>query len=195
VERLLTGLADRPASTLSNHEARCCQAAQGWIGAMARSLAHGAVGPSWVTARWRWGPGSWPLAWCEAVRRTELDCGALAHLAEAALQETGRSVVRVQLIESHSAEQCEQWAVRWQSVPEAPPWIWGSLVYHEAAGVLSGEELRLWDPTDGRWRDPAGEAGKLRAIRLVRASEGSEPPDSLNWAGQTLQRGRWTTLD
>lgn len=194
LEGLLTDLADRPASMLASHEARCCQVAQGWIRAMARSLTHDAIGPSWVTARWCWGPGRWPLAWCEAVRRTELDCGALAHLAEVALQEAGQTVIRVQLVELHTAEQCEQWAVRWQSVPEAPQWIWGNLVYHEAVGVLAGAELRLWDPTDGRWRGPAGEAGKLRAIRLVRTSEGPEPPDSLNWTGRTLPIGRWTPL-
>lgn len=194
LERLLTDLADRPASTLANHGARCCQVAQGWFGTMARSLAHEAHGPTWISERWRWGPGRWPLHWCEAVRQTELDCGALAHLAEAALQEVGQSVIRVQLIESHSTEQCEQWAARWQYVPEAPQWIWGNLVYHEAVGVLAGAELRLWDSTDGRWRDPAGEAGKLRAIRLVGEHEGAKPPDALNWAGRTLPMGRWTTL-
>lgn len=161
---------------------------------MARSLAHGAVEPRWIAERWRWGPGRWPTTWCEAVRGTELDCGALAHLAEVALHEAGQSVVRVQLIERHSVEQCAHWAARWRSVPEAPQWIWGNLDYHEAVGVLSREELRLWDPTDGSWRNPADEAGKLRAIRLVRASEGPEPPDFLNWAGRTLQSGRWTAL-
>lgn len=194
LEPLLADPADRPASLLVGHEANCCQLAQSWFRGMARSLADEAVGPRWITARWCWGPGRWPLAWCEAVQRIELDCGALAHFAEVAFQEAGQSVIRLQLVETHTTEQCAQWTARWQSVPEAPPWIWGNLVYHEAVGVLSGGQLRLWDSTDGRWRDPADEAGKLRAIRLVRTSEGPKPPESLNWAGRALPIGRWTPL-
>lgn len=190
---LLRLLERRSASQVSLHEGACCRIAEAWVRAMADSLSHEQFEPRWITDRWTWGPTKWPLTWCEAVRRTELDCGALAHLAEVAFRETGRVVVRAQLVEAHSADQCAQWGARWQAVPEVPRWIWGCLVYHEAVGVISGTDLRLWDPTDGRWRDPADESGRIRAIRLAGA-EAAPAPSSLRWGDVALPPGRWIRL-
>lgn len=193
LQRVLEELEARPASVISHHGAPCCQIAEGWFRAMARSLAGSDIEPRWVSERWAWGPRRWPLSWCEAVHLAELDCGALAHLAEVAFRETGRVVVRAQLVEAHSGEQCAQWAARWQAVPEAPRWIWEGLVYHEAVGVPSGTDLWLWDPTDGRWRDPADESGRIRAICLASAEAAPEPPHR-RWGDVVLPPGRWIRL-
>ena len=198
LDRALTALAGRPPSRLSLHAARCCRDARGWFEAMARSHAsRGANEPVWITARWSWGPNPWPLCWCEALEATELDCGALAELAEAALKATGAEVCRVQLVESSHAEQVAHWQARWEEVRGAEPWIWGSLVYHEAVGVLDGATLRVWDPTEGAWRTLTRGAatGRTVAIRLVSDSAAEvQTPHLLGWDGVELPIGRWTAL-
>jgi hypothetical protein len=162
---------------------------------MARAA--GAAEPRWITERWAWGPTRWPLTWCEAVRGHELDCGALAHLAAVAFCETDRTTVRVQLVQSVDAELAEQWAARWAVVPEAPRWIWGSLAYHEEVGVVVDSSLRLWNPTDGRWREAALAAGgHVVALRVLPDphAPGSYPQE-LHWDAHSLTVGGWHRLE
>lgn len=198
LRRVLTVLAGRPASRLSLHHALCCREARGWFEAMARShCSRGAKEPVWITDRWSWGPNRWPLFWCEAVEATELDCGALADLAEAAMKAAGAEVCRVQLVESFNPEQIAHWQARWEGVPGSPPWIWGSLVYHETVGVLDGAELRIWDSTEGAWRTRACESkcGHVVALRPVLDPEVPALPFStLRWEGLELPFGSWTQL-
>ena len=166
---LLENLEEKPVSRLTRHTAACCEAAESWFRSTARAAARRFdEEPRWISERWRWGPTTWPIAWCEAIRARALDCGALADFAEAAFEEAGREVMRVQLIEQASREECEQWAARWAAVPSTPRWIWGRLVYHEVVGVLNGENVRVWNPTDGVWQERlVSRVAHVRAIRLL----------------------------
>jgi hypothetical protein len=196
---LLVTLENRPASAFVSHDAPCCRIALGWFTAMARSAGRMFGRAPWsLTERWSWGPTHWPLSWCEAVRRPELDCGGLAQLAEIALQEAGNEVVRVQLLECASSEHAAHWAARWSAVPGSPRWIWGEFVYHEAVGVVAGAAMRIWDPTEGRWHESATSTnhGKIVAIRVlptVTRQEFSAPP-TLDWDSRMLPIGCWTLI-
>jgi hypothetical protein len=156
---LLEALEKKPVSRLVRHTAPCCAIAEAWFRATARAATR-CLGEElgWISEQWNWGPTTWPIAWCEAIRADVLDCGALAALAEVAFEEAGREVVRVQLIEEASAEECEQWAGRWAAIPSAPRWIWEGLVYHEAVSVLGTSGLRIWSATD--------RASRSRAVRF-----------------------------
>jgi len=151
---LLRELEEKPVSRLTRHAAPCCAIAEAWFRATARAAVRRfGDEPRWISKRWEWGPTAWPIAWCEAIKEEALDCGALADLAAVAFEEAGREVVRVQLIDEASPEECEQWAVKWAAVPTAPRWIWHGLVYHETVSVRRSEGLRVWDPVSGRWEN------------------------------------------
>lgn len=83
-----------------------------------------------------------------------------------AFRQDGREVVRVQMILEASAEQCEHWAVRWAALQGAPQWIVGRFVYHEEVGVVEGPRTRLWNPTEGVWREPAPRGTGVLARRF-----------------------------
>jgi hypothetical protein len=199
VSDLLCALENRPASAFSTHDAPCCRIALGWLAAMARSAGRIYEHTPWpLTERWTWGPTPWPISWCEAVRERELDCGGLAQLAEVALQESGYQVVRVQLLERASSERAAHWAARWAAVSGSPRWIWGEFVYHEAVGVVADAAMRVWDPTDGLWRDGTtpSEHGMIVAMRVLPGTHGhmSPSPATLDWDVCKLPRGRWTVI-
>jgi hypothetical protein len=193
LRRLMQALEPRPVSHLTIHDAHCCRAARAWLTATARDAGRDADNaPTWMCSRWSWGPSSWPLAWCEAVRRRELDCGALAELAAGALEASGRTVCRVQLLISPDHETMAHWRARWGGQKGGLPWIWAQLVYHEAVGVHAGGELRIWDPSAGSWLDPepAGLTSSVMAMRL--GVPGSNPTmPFLRWGNREVAVGRW----
>ncbi len=180
-------------SRLSTHDASCCRVARAWFEAMARSH-HDASGspPVWVSDRWRWGPVRWPLYWCDAVRRPELDCGALADLAGAAFIAAGQSIWRVQLLERHDPERLAQWRARWAGLPGAPTWIFGQFAYHEAVAALREPELALWDPVDRQWREQ-DTGDPIAAIRITapgpKAAGGTA--GAVTWRGRAVPLGTW----
>src|SRR5215213_16918 len=99
-------------SQISHHGALCCEIAREWITATDFSELNGDcvfTGPRWLRQKFNWGASSFPIYWCEAVRRKTLDCGALAALAHEIF--TARSVrsYRVQLIQKFSSVATNQW--------------------------------------------------------------------------------------
>jgi hypothetical protein len=194
IDALIARLEDQPVSRLSDHGAPCCATARAWYLAMARAAARsGGPEPRWTLECWRWGPVVWPLAWCQAIQRSDLDCGALAHLVAEAFRQDGRDVVRVQILRRESAERCEHWAARWAAVPGAPAWIWGGIVYHEEVGVVDGAAVRLWNPTQGAWHESSH--GGATAFRLLRDEDSTtEMPVLLHWGPHALSVGRWVRL-
>src|SRR5215207_5384063 len=71
-------------SQISHHGALCCEIAREWITATdfsERSSEGRLTGPRWLRQKFNWGASSFPIYWCETVRRKTLDCGALAALA------------------------------------------------------------------------------------------------------------------
>lgn len=167
VRDLLRDLEEKPVSRLTRHAAPCCVIAEAWFRATARSaIRRFGDEPRWITERWNWGPTVWPIAWCEAIKADALDCGALADLAAVAFEETGREVMRVQLIQDASTEECEQWATRWATTPAAPKWIWGRLVYHEKAWAPAAGDPAVWYPEIVT--QPRRQATSLKALRFHR---------------------------
>ncbi len=192
LEHLLRLLGDRPISLIHSHDAPCCRQALAWFRTIARAASR-MYGPEprWLSERWTWGPTRWPLAWCEAVRSRELDCGALAHMAAIAFAEVGREVARLQLLERCDRDLVEHWAEKWRPLDGEVSWIWDDLVYHEEVGVLEGGTLRLWNPSEGCWRlaeSPSPGQGIL-AMRVHAAGE-----MELRWGVYPVAPGRWITV-
>lgn len=145
-------------SELGDHGRRCCSDARSWFRMMDRSAAcdrAAPAAPSWFMTQWKWGPGKWPLHWCEAMKLEDLDCGALASLARESLTNRGIPHATVQLVQLYTAEECEHWTRGWDEAGGDTNWIAPPLVYHEAVMLRrpATSEIGLWDPSRGRWMD------------------------------------------
>ena len=191
LDELLEALELRPATQLASHPSACCVRARQWFSALSRSAhLHQPGPPTWIRERWEWGPTRWPLHWCEAADLEAIDCGALAALARAAFEARGDRAFAVQLVERHDDDATENWQRVWHEHLGACDWIWGDLVYHEAVGVVAGESLRLWDPTDNRWVSgkQTSETGSIAAVRIPGLR------DDISWDGITLGRRSWQRI-
>lgn len=205
-------------SRLGSHEGNCCRSARLWFRARARAEAAMFSGPPvWLRARWRWGPRTWPLHWCEVMHGTSADCGAFACLAAEALGHIGISAWPVQVIEQFNDSAAAAWRHSWDECTGRTSWVFRSLVYHEVvavsqaggptqeccSGAGSGAEtpVRLWDPTDSCWvelRPPGSYAGHL-AVRVCPGSEGTPAPGPVSlrrfaWGRLRLLEGTWVLL-
>jgi hypothetical protein len=185
-------------SQLQEHPRRCCRDARSWFALMDRSAARdraAPVTPSWMNHRWAWGPGRWPLHWCEAVRLEDLDCGALAAFAHESLALRGIPHGTVQIVQHYDEEACAHWSRWWQDGAGNTRWIAAPFVYHEAVALVhpAAGEWRMWDPSRGRWMDdPDGPAyGATVAVRLWPA-EGLAP--ELRVAGVPVPPYVWTPI-
>src|SRR6187551_3598246 len=79
-------------SHISHHGSLCCEIAREWITSTDYSELNGDyvfTGPRWLRQRFKWGASTFPIYWCEAVRRSTLDCGALAALAHEVFKARG----------------------------------------------------------------------------------------------------------
>jgi len=94
-------------------------------------------------------------------------------------------------------ERTAHWTARWSAIPGSPRWIWGEFVYHEAVGVEVDASIRVWDPTDNSWLDPATltEHGTVMAMRVLPASHhASSSPATLEWGTCKLPLGYWAVI-
>lgn len=181
------------------HEGDCCRIAKAWFRGMEYSLhgeQHAGSGPGWIRRHWRWGPTRWPLYWCEAIKLQALDCGALAALSREAFLLRDRDVTAVQLIQYFPADAALHWGALWASAGLSDRWAFGSHAYHEAAGVLQGSELAVWDATDNCWLSPHNVSGygSTALIRVAASPGGPSIGTHLRWAEHRIAVGEWYPL-
>jgi hypothetical protein len=166
--------AARP-SRLSAHDSGCCLEAREWLLLVnaSRCRLSNTTAPGWLRDRYDWGPSRWPLHWCEAVRSKELDCGALADMAEECLRGEGLTTARAQVIKSFSPTDVDHWTRRWREAGGATWWIGEGIIYHEDVAIV-GQELRLFDPTNSAWVHESALRGygRIIAIRFIPAITG-----------------------
>ena len=189
---------DWQASQISHHGALCCEIAREWITATDFSELNGEclyTGPRWLRQKFTWGASSFPIYWCETVRRKTLDCGALAALAHEVLTARGVRSYRVQLIQKFSRVATSQWTNSWGSRGEPLAWTKGELIYHEGNAIETSERhLKVWDASAGWWVDskPANGYGAVLAIRL----SGLNLPagEIFRWGEHAITSGEWKEI-
>jgi hypothetical protein len=187
-----------PASTLSHHGQACCHIAREWVLSMDYSqLAGGNVltGPRWIRHKYTWGPSSWPIHWCEAVRKETLDCGALAALAHEVYTARGVKSFPAQFVQQFSEDATRDWQDRWRAAETTVNWIKEDLIYHEGCAVLTGDrEIKVWDASAGWWVNPKqfGGYGGLLALRIFDAEAG--PETVYRWGAHYVTPNVWQKL-
>jgi len=180
-------------SSISHHGRICCEIAREWIASTDFSSLGGGdrlAGPRWLRHMFRWGGSTYPIHWCEAVRRKTLDCGALAALAHEVFTARGITSYRVQLVQRFSRVATESWTHSWKKSGASMRWVNEDLIYHEGCAVEVREnEIKVWDASAGWWIDPrTGDGyGALLAIRLTAAAN---TPD-LIWGHRSLTPNKW----
>ena len=168
---------DWPPSNISHHGHMCCDIAREWITATDYSSLNGGnmlSGPRWLRHRFEWGPSTYPVYWCEAVRRKTLDCGALAALAHETFTIRGVKSYRVQLVQRFSRSATDHWSDSWHSGDASRLWINNDVIYHEGCAVTAdGNELKVWDAMCrcGSIPKPGSGYGALLAIRVSRLAD------------------------
>ena len=183
---------EQPASQLTDHGAPCCAGARVWLQAMAASYAFRhtdgtrIAAPTFLSRRYKWGPTTWPIAWCEAVRATVIDCGVFSAFARAIMSAQGAECYGAQVMQLFGPETTLHWRQRWAGQQRSFNWIDQDLVYHEVVILVTGEEADVFDPSDGQWLSPAADAG-YGAVVAIR----SECPRSLAWGRHTLSMDQW----
>ena len=186
---------DWPASQISHHGKKCCDVAREWVRAIDLSALAGEsrlTGPRWLVQRFTWGASAFPIFWCEAVRKSKLDCGALAALAHEVFFGRGIKTYRVQMVQRFSEIASKQWFDSWNLGHESLPWTNGDLIYHEGCAVLVKEnKVKVWDASAGWWIDAEAKEGygSLLALRISK----SETPENtvLMWGKMKIPVGSW----
>ncbi|MBW3630876.1 MAG: hypothetical protein KY464_16495, partial [Gemmatimonadetes bacterium] len=180
-------------STLSAHEGDCCRTARLWFLAMNRSLWRGEGGPTWIANRYPWGPGRWPLHWCEAVSVKELCCGAQAALSIEAFRARGVRVLPVQLVQRQEGHHMAHWHERWSDGGGSPSWAQGAAGYHESCAVIDAHgRAEVWDPTVNSWLTPDHVQG-VRSIAAIRIGGPLPSDEVVLWRGVPVRVGQWVT--
>ena len=189
---------DWHASHISHHGKLCCEIAREWITATDFSELNGDcefTGPRWLRQKFNWGASTFPIYWCEAVRRNTLDCGALAALAHEVFTARGVKSYRVQLIQRFSSVATSQWTNSWGNCSEPLPWTKGDLIYHEGGAIdTGGRKIKVWDASAGWWVDskPANGYGAVLAIRL--SGFNLQAGESFFWGEHTIKACEWKEL-
>jgi hypothetical protein len=183
-------------SQISHHGKMCCEIAREWITSTDFSELNGGnvlTGPRWLRQRFNWGASSFPIFWCEAVRKKTLDCGALAALAHEVFTVRGVKSFRAQMIQRFSEVATSQWSDSWsENGDEELRWIDQDLIYHEGCAILVDDrEVKVWDASAGWWIDPKpGDGyGALLAIRL--SSQDARTSIGFNWGRHHITPNQW----
>jgi hypothetical protein len=191
---------DFPYSELSQHDGACCKIAREWIQSMDFAQLNGAQlssGPRWLRAKYKWGPSSWPMHWCEVVNRDTIDCGAHAALSRALFRARGLTAFPVQLVQQFDRQATAQWRGKWSGEGVSCHWLDGSHIYHEVTALLmDGSEVKLWDASAGSWINPrqsGGGYGSVSAMRIFVGAEHSRLGD-LSWGERAISPNVWNQL-
>ena len=184
-------------SMIRHHGRICCEIAREWLTSTDFSALNGAhivMGPRWLRNRFPWGPSSYPLYWCEAVRSETLDCGALAALAHEVFTIRGVRSFRTQMVLRYSRAATRQWNSTWTGDGVPTLWLSDDTIYHEGCAVLAGpREIKVWDASAGSWMEPRARDGygALLAIKVT-CSPRMAP---LAWGEYTIEPNEWRTID
>ncbi len=188
-----------PASTLVHHGRRCCQIAREWVFSIDYSQLNGGSvlsGPRWIRQRYTWGPSRWPLAWCEAVERKTLDCGALAAIAHEVFQKRGLQSYPAQFIQQYTEDATRHWDKNWKEKEASTHWIEGDLIYHEGCAVtVKRGEIKVWDASAGWWVNPRqfGGYGGLIALRIFAPREQAHA--NFIWGDHLVAPNVWQKIE
>jgi hypothetical protein len=185
-------------SQISHHGALCCEIAREWITSTDFSELNGDcvyTGPRWLRQRFDWGASTFPIYWCEAVRKKTLDCGALAALAYQVFTARGVKSYRVQIVQEFSDVATAQWSSSWNPGNEPLPWVNGDLIYHEGCAIETGDRtIKVWDPSAGWWIDSKAANG-YGAVLAIRFSGFNLPSEaSVVWGKNTIKAAEWTEI-
>ena len=182
-------------SRISHHGSACCEIAREWIVHTDFASLNGAnrlAGPRWLRHKFEWGPGTYPIYWCELPKKPKVDCGVLAALAQEIFASRGVRCFRTQLVQEFTPSASAQWYAAWKDENAITDWIGETMIYHEGCAVATRDTtVKLWDSSAGWWMDPKTTSGygSLAAIRI------SAPPGGeVVWGEHVLPGGIWTTL-
>jgi hypothetical protein len=186
-------------SQISHHGKICCEIAREWITATDFSELNGEsilTGPRWLRQRFCWGASTFPIYWCEAVRRNRLDCGALAALAREVFTARGVRNYSAQLVQRFSELSTDQWADSWSTGVEPLRWVDHDLIYHEGCAIdLGDSKIKVWDASAGWWVDPKQTDG-YGAVLSIRVSDFSLPSDAtFRWGEHLIRSAHWTRIN
>lgn len=186
-------------STITDHGHPCCRGARAWLRGVDASNSYRDGrwhAPIWLRKQYEWGPVPWPIYWCSVPDMEKLDCGALAAVAVQLYRSRGQSAAHVQLALRYPHHAAEQWSRMWEREGLSASWITSEFCYHEACGVIDGEQMLLWDPTENRWLDPPlspnDAFGSVMALKVV--GLGAALPAKLQWGGMWLPSGAWQSV-
>ena len=183
-------------SSISHHGRTCCEIAREWVSATDFALLNGGskfTGPRWLRQRFEWGPGIYPIYWCEVLKKKKLDCGVHAALAHEVFTRRGIKCYRVQLVQQFSPDAAAQWHSAWEGGEAITDWIRDDHIYHEGCAVaLSDNRLKLWDSSSGCWIDPktTNGYGSVRAVRIA----AKETSNGLRWGSHSITTNTWIEL-
>jgi hypothetical protein len=189
-----------PYSALTHHGKRCCTIAREWIFSMDYSQLNGGnklTGPRWLRHKFKWGPSEWPLTWCEAVEREQLDCGAHASLAHEVFTARGIRSYPAQFIQQFSEDATRQWCEKWGCEGVPTQWVKEDLIYHEGcAVVVRDNEIKVWDPSAGWWVSPKqfGGYGGLLALRVF-TPHAEQSLTHLTWGRHRITPNHWQKIE
>ncbi len=190
---------DWQASEISHHAAMCCEIAREWIVSTDFSELGGAsvyTGPRWLRQRFFWGASSFPIFWCEAVRRSTLDCGALAALAAEVFRARGVPTFRAQMVQRFSETSTNQWSNSWNDSNEQLRWMNGDLIYHEGCAIAANAgEIKIWDASAGWWIDPKTKNGYGSLLAVCLSSLNLSSNKTFNWGQHQINAGQWTNVN
>lgn len=186
-------------STISDHGKLCCRRARAWLRGIDSSKSYRDGHwhpPSWLRIEYEWGPVAWPIHWCSIPEMAKLDCGALSAVAVEIYRLRGFPVTAIQLALRYPKHAAVQWSRMWEQESMSAAWIHGEFCYHEACGVIEGQTVQVWDPTENRWLVPPSSPNNTFAS--VVAIKVAEPEGSdqaiLTWGGLRLRSGLWQSL-
>ena len=188
-----------PYSSLSHHDSACCAIAREWVLGMDFAQLNGAdlsSGPRWLRSKYKWGPSSWPMHWCEVVAQKVIDCGAHAALSREAFSARGIVAFPAQLVQRYSKDATDQWQRSWTERGASCHWLDGEHIYHEATAVLAEKgEIKIWDGSSASWIDP-GQGGRgygsVLAIRIH--SDPHLAGAGFQWGGHWIRPNLWTEI-
>ena len=190
--------ADWLPSQISHHGAMCCEVTREWVTAMDFSELGGAdvlTGPRWLRQRFNWGCSTFPIYWCEAVRRDTLDCGALAALSHEVFLSRSVKSVRVQLVQKFTENATAQWSSSWHDGNTELEWVHNDLIYHEGCAiVLADNRIKVWDSSAGWWIDTKQRDGygSVLALRIAAPVGGAEV--NFQWGNHSLAANKWELI-
>ncbi|MEP7214263.1 MAG: hypothetical protein ABI791_14385 [Acidobacteriota bacterium] len=183
-------------SNISHHSKLCCEIARQWITSTDFSCRAGGdvlAGPRWLRNTFKWGGTTYPIYWCDAVRKHNLDCGTLAALAHEVFTMRGVKSFRAQFVQRFSRLATESWRHSWKSSGASMQWVNGALIYHEGCGVeIRTGEIKVWDASAGWWIDPRPGDG-YGALLALRLSAPSGTPD-LTWGDHAIRPNTWQNI-